>query len=128
MSKRKVNYDNLTVDEQITEEVKNIKPLIKNLDKEKKQIAEKVIAQLAFVQITLNRLVKAVNAGEIMENFVQGSQIFKRGNTALKDYNSTVKSYISLSKQLCELLPNSEKERTGEELMRFITGAQVQKK
>lgn len=128
MGRKKDNCEGLTVDDQIIKEEKNLRPLIKNLDKEKKQIGAKVIAQLAFVQITLNRLVEAVNAGEIMENFVQGKQTFKRGNTALKDYNSTVKSYISLSKQLCELLPNGEKERAGEELMRFITGAKVQNK
>ena len=125
MGRKRGNYENLTVDEQIIKEVKNLSPLIKNLDKERKQIAENVIAQLAFVQVTLDRLTQAVNSGEIMEDFVQGKQTFKRGNTALKDYNSTIKSYISLSKQLCELLPNDEKERAGEELMSFITGGRA---
>lgn len=110
----------LSIDQRINAEVRKIKPLFKNLDKDKKRFIDKQIYQLAFLQVTLDRLTEAVNTTAILEDFKQGSQEFKRDNTALRQYNATIKGYISLSKQLCELLPNTEIQKAGQALMSFV--------
>ena len=44
-------------------------------------------------------------------------------NPALKSYNTTIKSYTALFKQLLDLLPNTEAEKAGQALMMFATKA-----
>ena len=120
MNKNSETKTELSIEQKINAEQRKIKPLFKNLDKEKKRFIEKMIYQLAFLQVTLDRLVFEINNGEILEDFRQGSQHFKRGNTALKDYNATVKSWVLLSKQLCDMLPDGEQDRAGQALMNFV--------
>jgi hypothetical protein len=119
-SKETAIKTSLTIEQRINDEQKKIKPLFKYLDRDKKRFIEKMIYQLAFMQVTLARLVEEINKGEILEDFTQGSQQFKRGNTALKDYNATIKGYISLTKTLCDMLPDSEQENAGQALMGFV--------
>lgn len=120
MAKEKPNNETLSIDEQIKTEQGKIKKLFKNIGKDKKPIIDKQISELAFLQVTLNRLKKEVNEGEILENFEQGSQKFKRENSALKSYNATIKSYITVTKTLLELLPPTDKEIAGQALMSFV--------
>ena len=120
MAKEKDTNDTLSIDAQIKTEQGKIKKLFKNIGKEKKAIIDKQISELAFLQVTLNRLKNEVNNGEILEDFEQGSQKFKRENSALKSYNATIKSYITVTKTLLELLPPTDKEIAGQALMSFV--------
>ncbi len=120
MAKEKDTNDTLSIDTQIKTEQGKIKKLFKNIGKEKKAIIDKQISELAFLQVTLNRLKNEVNNGEILEDFEQGSQKFKRENSALKSYNATIKSYITVTKTLLELLPPTDKEIAGQALMSFV--------
>ena len=120
MSINNQTKNDIQIEKRIKDEERRIKPLFKNLTIEKKRFIDKMIYQLAFLQVTLDRLVYEVNNSEIMEDFKQGSQVFKRGNTALKDYNATIKSWVMLSKQLCETLPDNEQEQAGQALMGFV--------
>ena len=107
-------------EEKIKHEIKKIRPLFEKIAADRKSLVERQIAQLAFLQVTLDRLVIEVNNGEILEDFIQGAQMFKRENSALKSYNSTIKSYVLVSKQLCEMLPPGDSERAGAQLMQFL--------
>lgn len=120
MAKEKDTNDILSIDAQIKAEQGKIKKLFKNIGKEKRAIIDKQISELAFLQVTLNRLKNEVNNGEILEDFEQGSQKFKRENSALKSYNATIKSYITVTKTLLELLPPTDKEIAGQALMSFV--------
>ncbi|OGO90333.1 MAG: hypothetical protein A2Y17_12250 [Clostridiales bacterium GWF2_38_85] len=128
MPKEKQTKEPLSIDKRIAAEVRKIKPLFKNLGKDKARFIDKIIYQLATVQVTLDRLAEAINNGDILENFEQGSQKFKRENPALKSYNTTIKSYATLSKQLIDLLPNDDLEKAGQALMSFATKPQIPKK
>jgi hypothetical protein len=107
-------------EQKIKAEIKKIRPLFEKIDKERKSLVERQIAQLAFLQVTLDRIVDEVNCSDILEDFCQGSQMFKRENSALKSYNSTIKSYLCVTKQLCEMLPPGDSERAGAQLMAFL--------
>lgn len=112
-------FENLTIDEQISKAERKIKLFFKSLDKQTRKFIEPPIHQLAVIQITLERLAFEINNGDILEDFEQGTQKFKRENPALKSYNTTIKSYTTLYKQLVDLLPNNEAEKTGQALMNF---------
>ncbi len=122
MAKRKIDYENLTIEEKIEAKKRKIKKLFKGLSPEKAQLAEPIIHQYATAAVTLERLADEINKGEVIEDFVQGSQRLRRENPALKSYNSTVKSFTALSKSLLDLLPDDSKPKDGDELLGFING------
>lgn len=100
--------------------IKQVSPLFENIEIDRKMLIDMNIRKLAFIQATLERLEDAVNDGEIIEDFAQGSQNFKRENSALKSYNSTIKSYNIVMKQLIDILPPCSKEKAGTQLMEFL--------
>jgi len=121
MAKSKISYDDLPIDEKIVQKRRKITRLFKNLPSEKKQFADSLIYQFCVTAVTLERLADEINKGEVIENFVQGSQSLRRENPALKSYNATIKSFTAVSKALLELLPQETQKQVGEELMNFAT-------
>ena len=121
MTKSEEKYKSLGTEEKIAENVKKIKGLFKDVSKEKRQFVNGLVYQFAVCNVTLERLVDEINEGEILENFEQGSQKFKRESPAVKSYNATVKSFTMLSKSLMEMLPETTQKRAGEELLNFAS-------
>ena len=121
MAKPKISYESLSTAEKIAVKKRKIAKLFRELPPEKKQFADSLIEQFAVSTVTLERLVEEINNGDLIEDFVQGSQKFRRENPALKSYNATVKSFTALSKSLLDLLPEKTQKQAGEELMNFAT-------
>ena len=121
MAKPKISYESLSTAEKIAVKKRKIAKLFRELPPEKKQFADSVIEQFAVSTVTLERLVEEINNGDLIEDFVQGSQKLRRENPALKSYNATVKSFTALSKSLLDLLPEKTQKQAGEELMNFAT-------
>ena len=121
MASKKIPYESLSTPEKIELKKKKIKRLFKELPAEKMQFAEGLIYQFAVASVTLERLADEINNGDLIEDFVQGAQKLRRESPALKSYNSTVKSFATLSKSLLDLLPEKEQKQAGNELMSFIT-------
>lgn len=127
MAKEKQTKEPLSIDKRITAAERKIKAFFKNLDSDKKKFIEPPIHQLAVIQVTLDRLSEEINNNDILENFEQGSQKFRRENPALKSYNATIKSYTTLYKQLIDLLPNNDAEKAGQALMTFAAKPKIAK-
>ena len=121
MAKPKISYESLSTAEKIAVKKRKIEKLFRELPPEKKQFADSLIEQFAVSTVTLERLVEEINSGDLIEDFVQGSQKLRRENPALKSYNATVKSFTALSKSLLDLLPEKTQKQAGEELMNFAT-------
>lgn len=121
MSKGKTNNAELTIEERIKKAEKKLKPFFAALDEEKKKFLAEPIHQLAVSQVLLERLSEEIANGDVIELFEQGKQKIRRENPALKSYNTTIKSYSALLKQLLEQLPQSDAKAAGVELMSFIT-------
>lgn len=121
MAKPRISYESLSTAEKIAAKKRKIAKLFRELPPEKKQFADSLIEQFAVSTVTLERLVKEINNGDLIEDFVQGSQKLRRENPALKSYNATVKSFTALSKSLLDLLPEKTQKQAGEELMNFAT-------
>lgn len=117
MAKSKKSYDELSNNEKINEKKRKIKRLFHSLTADRKQFADALIAQFAVTSVTLERLADEISNGDLIEDFVQGSQSLRRESPALKAYNATIKSFTTLSKSLLDLLPEQEKKTAGDELM-----------
>lgn len=123
MAKSTKNNDALPIDKRIDKAEKKIKSFFKNISDDKKKFITEPIHQLAVTQIILERLSEEIQKGDVIELFVQGKQKIRRENPALKSYNTTIKSYTALFKQLLDLLPNVEAEKAGQALMMFAAKA-----
>lgn len=119
MAKPKISYEDLPNAEKIEVKKRKIAKLFKDLPSEKKQFADGLIHQFAVSAVILERLVREINDGELIELFKQGSQELRRENPALKSYNATIRSFTTLSKSLLDLLPEKNQKQVGEELMNF---------
>lgn len=127
MAKDKNNCEEIPVDKRISKAERKIKSFFKNIDDDKKRFIADPIHQLAVTQILLERLSDELEKGDVIEIFEQGKQRLRRENPALKSYNTTIKSYTALFKQLLDLLPNTEAEKAGQALMLFATKANAKK-
>jgi len=123
MANRTIPYNELSNEDKIKRKKTKINRLFNNLPKEKRSFADDLIYQLAVTTVTLERLVDEINTGKVIEIFEQGSQKIRRENPALRAYNTTIKSFSALSKNLLDLLPDTAQKQLGEELMNFATKA-----
>lgn len=72
---------------------------------------------------TLMELQEIMNAEGPVEMFEQGKQKMLREHPASKVYNSMIKNYSSVIKQLLELIPAEDKKTAEDELMAFVKKA-----
>lgn len=107
----------------MTAEYKNLNDLLQLVPDEKKPIAKKLITELNFMGSTLVKLRKTVKEEGSIELFKNGKQEMLREHPAMRLYNSTVKQYSALFKQLTALLPDDAPTgRGGSAIYDFING------
>ena len=119
MAGRTIPYNELPNEAKIKRKKAKISKLFKELPPERSSFADDIIYQLAVTTVTLERLVDEINKGEVIETFEQGSQKIRRENPALRSYNTTIKSFTALSRNLVDLLPDIVDKQLGEELLNF---------
>lgn len=104
----------------ISKEMKQLKKILKVIPKDRQPIAQNIYKELLFIQRTLDKLKEEVDTEGTTTLFKQGQQEFIRESPALKGYNTTIKNYSSLYRQLIELLPPIEQEKEIDPLLDFI--------
>lgn len=114
--------DSMTIDkDKITRsEKRKLNQIVKLVPDNKKAIASNIADELAFMTATLAELKENVKENGTIEHFKQGKQDFFRESPALKSYNTTIKQYSALYKQLCDLLPKDTQPIENDPLMDFI--------
>lgn len=86
-----------------TEKLKNmrkLKRLLKLVPADRKAVAEKLIAEIAFMEDTLNGLRRHVEENGAIDHFKQGQQEFDRESPAVKTYNTMIQRYSLIYRQL----------------------------
>ena len=91
----------------IKSEIKKLTDNFKQVDADKKVYTERLINQAAFMYATLIELQDAINLDGTIELFQNGAQQMLREHPAVKAYNTMIKNYISIVKQLIELTPQA---------------------
>lgn len=117
----------ISKDDRIKKEILRIKKLLRELSEDKLKIADGMIRRLAFMQITLEDLEEDIKDKGIIENFSQTKDIeYDRERPTVRIYNTVIRNYSSVFKQLIDLFPDAEKAKpAADELMGFVKAAKA---
>src|SRR5699024_2546011 len=88
------------------EDLKTLKETFEKMDNDKSKLALSLLDEAYFCGNTLNKLKEKVEKDGVVTEMCQGNYNIDRENPALKSYNTTIKNYQALIKQITELLPN----------------------
>ena len=123
MEEKNVNSKELKKAEEISKELKKLKKIFKNIPKDKKNLVEKLIETAAFMSVELKGLEDYISKYGVSEEYQNGKdQYGTKMSTEASAYNTMVKNYTSIIKQLIELLPDGlPGTKEGNALMNFVT-------
>lgn len=99
----------LEKDKLISNEVKRIKKILKDVDKDKLSLNEKLIQNAAFMSATLLELQEKIKTEGAVIKSINGNGFEVMGeHPAQKSYNTMINRFASTMKQLTGLLPDGE--------------------
>ena len=114
----------LTVDERIKKEMRRLKRIYKNIDKDNKAIIDGLIQRAAYMRITLEDWENDLLINGPVEMFTQSEKTdpYERERPVARLYNTMNKNYQSIVKQLSDLVPKPEaiKKKDGDGFDEFI--------
>lgn len=90
-------------------DLKDLKPIFEEMDNGKSKLALSLLDKAEFMEDTLSKLQKKVQEDGVVTSMCQGNYDIDRENPALRSYNTTIKNYTSVIKQLNDMLPNDDK-------------------
>src|SRR5690606_2740652 len=105
----------------IKTELTRLKKVFKDLPEDKRKIVDGLIQEAAFMRATLEETREIIDREGVIELFEQGAQRFLREHPATKVYAALINRYSAVVKQLIDLLPDGDKQKTeADELMAFV--------
>lgn len=106
-------YKDLTKDEKIKKEIRRLTLLLKNIDNNTKKTISNLINNAAFMAITLDDLQIEINKNGIVSEYKNGeNQWGTKKSPEIEIYNTMVKNYSSIIKQLTDLLPKKSNQES----------------
>lgn len=106
--------------QKIRKETNKLKKLFKELPNNKKKMAEKLIENASFMSITLDELKEDIKLYGVKETYVNGKDQFGfKESIESKTYNTMVKNYMNIIKQLNDMLPAEKQVDIDDEFERF---------
>lgn len=123
MEKENVNSIELNEVPAFSNELRKLKRIFKNIPKDKKNLVQKLIDSAAFMTVELTKLENHITVNGVSEVYQNGeNQYGTKLSTEASAYNTMIKNYTSIIKQLCELLPDGlPSTKAGNALMNFVT-------
>ncbi len=88
-------------------DIEKLENVFKDLDNDASSLGLALIEELKFARKTIKRLKKEINSKGVVIKMSQGKYEIDRTNPALQSYNTLVKNYQALIKQIVEMLPES---------------------
>lgn len=103
-------------------ELRKLRRIFKNVEKDKKDLVEQLIENAAFIAVELKKLQEHIAEHGCTEEYQNGAnQKGKKKSSEVEVYNTMIKNYTAIIKQLTDLLPAGE--GTGADaLLEFIGG------
>lgn len=113
---------NLTKDERIKEKIDELTSIFNDLELNTKRTIEPLISKAAFMSVTLEELQDIINKKGVIEEYQNGAnQSGFKESVEVKVYNTMIKNYHAIMKQLIDLLPNkSDGYVAGESIKAFL--------
>lgn len=104
----------------IKKETQRLKKLFKDLPENKHKMAEKLIENASFMSITLDELKEDIKLYGVKETYANGKDQYGfKESIESKTYNTMVKNYMSIIKQLNDMLPEQKKINEDDEFEQF---------
>lgn len=105
----------------IRAEQKRLTEIFENIDEDKKRTVEKLIENAAFQSVLLEEMILVIKRDGFVEEYQNGENQkgYKKSATS-EMYDKTLNTYSKIIKQLCDLLPEGEKNMPGAEILSFI--------
>lgn len=106
--------------QKIKKETQRLKKMFKELSDNKKKMAEKLIENASFMSITLDELKEDIKVYGVKETYVNGvNQFGFKESIESKTYNTMVKNYMNIVKQLNDMLPEQKQINEDDEFDKF---------
>jgi len=123
MGKVKQLKKELTRDERINAEIKKLKTIFKDIQKDKKDTVTSLINNASFMMITLEDLQKDINENGAVSEYKNGENQFGTKKSPEVDiYNTMIKNHMNIIKQLTELLPKDVQKEVDDGFDSFTSG------
>ena len=105
-----------------SKELNKLKKIFKDIEPGKQKTVEKLIENAAFMAESLAELQETIREKGFVEEYHNGAnQSGVKKCSEVEIYNTMIKNYSSVMKQLLDLLPNGAGSG-GDELLDFISG------
>ena len=106
----------------IKKEKNKLKKQFSKIDEKKKQLVQRLIENAAFMAITLEYLQDDINMNGCISEYKNGeNQYGTKKSPEVEIYNTMVKNYAAVIRQLTDLLPEGV-EKTDDGFDDFISG------
>ena len=105
-----------------SKELNKLKKIFKDIEPGKQKIVEKLISNAAFMAESLDELQEIIREKGFTEEYQNGANQYGiKKCSEVEIYNTMIKNYSSVIKQLVDLLPD-DAANGGDELLNFIGG------
>jgi predicted transcriptional regulator len=105
VANKKTNKD-LTKEERIKKEIRRLRRIFKKMDDDTKKATQSLLENAAFMAITLEDLQEVINREGVISEYQNGAnQWGTKKSPEVEVYNTMIKHYMSIIKQLTDLLP-----------------------
>lgn len=118
----KETKEELTKDEMILAEMKELDKRFKNIDPNTKKAVNSLIENAAFMSVTLKELQQTINEKGVISEYQNGeNQWGTKKSPEVEIYNTMIKNHMSVIKQLTDLLPKQiPKNDDDDEFEKFV--------
>lgn len=107
--------------EKIKQQKNKLSKIFKQLDKNTFSLVQNLINEVAFMSVTLEENRIYIEEHGVKELYMNGKgQFGYKESVESKNYNTMIKNYTNVVKQLVDFLPKDEKKNAGEDLLKFI--------
>lgn len=111
----------MSKERKLSTELKKLKKIFGNIEENKRKTVEPLIENAAFMTVELEKLQKYIAENGCTETYQNGeNQKGKKKSSEVDVYNTMIKNFTAIIKQLTELLPEGENKK--DELFDFIGG------
>lgn len=116
-------WEDMARDDKICSERDRLRKILEDVPSQQRELCERLIDRAAFMLVTLLEYEEIITREGIITEMSQGSYTIQRENPAAKGYNTMIKNYQAVIKQLTDLLPDKKDaavEEAGERLKEFV--------
>lgn len=101
-------------DNRIKEEIENLSYILEIVEDNKKKLADRLVQEFAFVKVSIEDTKAIINREGVVEETSRGI----KESAAMKTYKTLVTILASLSKQICDMIPDGGSDEV-DELLAF---------